>query len=136
MGCALARKMQLKNLTILIALLTFLSQVPVLAQDYLAQNVTAMSPATDLASAYAYPNPANFAGGVTYVTFTNLSATCTIRIFNAAGELAKTINISGGSGETTWNGVTNFGGDATAGVYLYLIESGSEKKTGKLIILR
>ncbi|MFA4858752.1 MAG: T9SS type A sorting domain-containing protein [Candidatus Margulisiibacteriota bacterium] len=128
--------MRIHSLITLIILLTLLNLSPALTHDYLAQNVVPLTAATDLASAYAYPNPANFNAGITCVTFTNLSANCTIRIFNPRGELAKTISITGGSGETTWNGVTDFGGNAAAGVYLYLIESGSEKKTGKLIILR
>jgi hypothetical protein len=106
------------------------------ADNYFYGTVTNLAAATDLSSVFAYPNPANFAGGTTSITFTNLAENCTIRIFNARGELARTISVSGGSGETTWDGKTNFGGDTASGVYLYLVESSSDQKTGKLIILR
>ena len=95
-----------------------------------------LAAASDLSSAFIYPNPCNVANDGASVTFTNLSSSCTIRIFNSGGELVKTIAVSGGTGETTWNLVNNTGGNTGGGIYFYIIESGSDKKMGKLIIIR
>jgi hypothetical protein len=94
------------------------------------------TPATDASNAYAYPVPFKPSAGHTTITFTNLPAICTIKIYTIAGELVKTISVNSSSGQTTWDGKTNFGGNTASGVYLYLIESSSSKKTGKLIIIR
>lgn len=94
------------------------------------------TPATDLSSAYAFPIPFKPPDGHTTITFTNLASLCTIRIYTINGELVKTIQETNGDGQATWDGKTDFGGDAFSGVYLYLITSDSDKKTGKLIIVR
>jgi hypothetical protein len=94
------------------------------------------APSTDPSNAYAYPVPFKPSEGHTVITFTNLPAICTIKIYTIAGELIKTIPVSSSSGSTTWDAKTDFGGNAASGVYIYLIESSTSKKLGKLMIIR
>ena len=123
----------LYSLLVLIILLssTTLATTP----NYFLQSVTANSAATDLSSAFAYPNPYNTSSGNTTITFTNLAAICSIRIYTAFGELVKTIQETDGDGQTTWDGNTDFGGVTASGTYWYLIESANDKKISKLIII-
>ncbi|MFA4858753.1 MAG: Ig-like domain-containing protein [Candidatus Margulisiibacteriota bacterium] len=94
------------------------------------------TPTTDPSNAYAYPVPFKPSAGHTVITFTNLPSICTIKIYTIAGNLLKTITVSSSSGSATWDAKTDFGGNCASGVYIYLIESATDKKLGKLIIIR
>jgi hypothetical protein len=94
------------------------------------------TPALSLADAYAFPNPFKPGAGHTQVTFTNLSAQCTIKIFTLTGDLVKTIPVTSGTGQATWD-VKNDGGENVAsGLYLYAIANSNEVKRGKLAVIR
>ena len=71
------------------------------------------------------------------VTFAFLPSAGNIRVYSAAGELARKIDFSDPQdGKVVWD-VTNSAGEPLASdVYVYLIESGSNKKTGKIMVIR
>ncbi|MBI4060684.1 MAG: Ig-like domain-containing protein [Elusimicrobia bacterium] len=90
-----------------------------------------------LSNAFAYPVPYVPSKQATRViTFQNLSTTARIRIFTLSGRLVRQIDVSDGTGRTTWDVKNSDGQDAASGAYFYLIESNSEKKKGELIIVR
>jgi hypothetical protein len=94
------------------------------------------TPALNLSSAFAFPNPFKPSSGHTTVTFTNLASQCTIKIFTLSGDLVKTIQETDGDGQNTWD-VKNDAGEAlTSGLYLYLIKSSDDAKMGKLVIIK
>jgi len=94
----------------------------------------ATSLASDLSSAYVFPNPCRTGNSV--MNFANIAATCTIKIFTPAGELVKNISITSGTGQTTWDLKNDGGENAVPGLYFYLIKSATDSKIGKLVILK
>ena len=95
------------------------------------------TPAYDLSEAFAFPNPYKPSAGHTSITFTNLSATCTIKIFTLTGDLVKTINVNDGTGQAVWSNVRNEAGEGVAsGLYLYVIQNEQNVKRGKLVIIK
>lgn len=87
--------------------------------------------APDLSQAYAYPVPFRPSQGHTRVKFSGLSPACTIRIYSVDGELVKSIEETDGDGfNDSWDGNT------ASGAYLYIIDNGSQKKTGQLVIIK
>jgi hypothetical protein len=90
-----------------------------------------------LDNAFAYPVPYVPAKQSTRViTFQNLSSEATIRIFTLTGNLVRTIHVTGGSGTVTWDVKNGRGEDVASGLYPYVIENASVKKTGELVIVR
>jgi len=85
----------------------------------------------------AFPNPFNnevvIPISLTHEQFINLS------IYNILGELVHTL-VQGkvGAGETsfTWNGLTDEGFVASAGIYLVRLTNGDQVKTQKILILK
>lgn len=92
----------------------------------------------DLSRAHAYPVPfdPNRNAVHTKIYFTNLSTTATIKIYTVAGELVKTLQETDGDGQTTWDAKNERGEAVASDVYLYVIESSSQRKTGKLVVIR
>lgn len=109
----------------------FLVAPGVVAAQRTAQN--------DLSAAHAFPVPFIPSQGHTDITFTRLTARCTIRIYTISGELVKTlVKDSGASDEYSWSPVVNDDGQSVAsGVYLYHIHSSDGKTAvGKLMIIK
>ncbi|MFC1566890.1 Ig-like domain-containing protein [bacterium] len=99
------------------------------------------APDYSLTDAYAYPVP--------YkpreprhkdITFTNLASECKIKIFTISGELVNTLehtdSVSTTPGRFVWDVKSEAGNDVFSGLYIYLITSKHDKKTGKLMIIR
>ncbi|MFA5975338.1 MAG: Ig-like domain-containing protein [Elusimicrobiota bacterium] len=73
------------------------------------------------------------------LTFANLPSECAIRIYTLSGELVRQIHhsdVTGSMGREKWDGNTTGGGHAASGVYLWRVESSTDGKTGKLMIIR
>ncbi|MBI4064378.1 MAG: hypothetical protein HY401_08785 [Elusimicrobia bacterium] len=95
---------------------------------------------------YAFPVPwrPNFDDPARYgtlaggITFTNLPSEGSIKIFDVAGELVRTINIPVGlfPPKYKWDVKTESGQDVVSGVYIWVVESGSNRKFGKLMVIR
>lgn len=76
------------------------------------------------------------------ICFSNVPSEGAIRIYNLAGELVRTLNIDTGSpncgsvGTLKWNVKTEGGSDVVSGVYIWIVKSGSNTKSGKLMVIR
>jgi hypothetical protein len=91
---------------------------------------------TDLSSAYAYPVPYRMSLGHRDITFAGLGQDTRIQIFTVTGEKVVELESSLNDGQLVWKVINSAGEDVASGVYIYLMESGENKKTGKLVIIR
>lgn len=97
----------------------------------------------EVSSVYAFPvpwspdsgNPAlgNRSDGI---RFTNLPTEGTIRVFNLKGELVRSLSIPQGAATLKWDVRTDGGRDAASGVYVWMVEAGQNRRTGKLMVIR
>ncbi len=73
------------------------------------------------------------------MTFTSLPSECTIKIFTLSGELVRELRHSDTAGPTAqekWDGNSTHGDHAASGVYLWRVESATDAKNGKLMVIR
>jgi flagellar hook assembly protein FlgD len=73
------------------------------------------------------------------MTFTSLPSECTIKIYTVSGELVRTLQHSDVTGlpqQEKWDGKTSGGDPVASGVYLWRVESASDAKNGKLMVIR
>jgi len=70
------------------------------------------------------------------VMFTNLPGKCEIKIYNVVGDLIRVLHHSDLSSSEFWDLKNQQGLDVAYGLYVYLIKSDSEKRTGKFSIIR
>jgi hypothetical protein len=89
-----------------------------------------------------YPNPCYLNQGQ-IVTIANLPLASEVKIYiyDLGGNLIRTlgeseINIEGGSKTATWHCRNDNGEVVARGIYIYFIPSASEKKTGKIAIIK
>lgn len=87
-------------------------------------------------SIYAFPVPYKPSLGHTRIRFGSLSSTAKIKIYDLSGECVKTINKSDANTYVDWNVKGDNGQKLASGVYFYTVVSGSEHKTGKIMIIR
>ncbi|MBI4063395.1 MAG: T9SS type A sorting domain-containing protein [Elusimicrobia bacterium] len=94
--------------------------------------------APDIKSAHAFPMPFKPSLGHNKITFRGLTARVKIKIYTLSGELVKELEKDNASSQDlVWSPVTNWRGEALAsGIYLYVIKTDNDKKTGKLFIIR
>ncbi len=90
---------------------------------------------TSLDRMYVYPNPFR-QGTHEEITFANLTASVTIRIYSAGGRLIRQIQETGSDGGVRWNLRDNHGSLIPAGIYLYTAESGKHKTKGKFAVVK
>jgi hypothetical protein len=94
--------------------------------------------------AYAFPVPWRPSGGdesqtgaaAEGITFANLPSLCKVRIYNLSGGLVRELDHSDGYPTHKWDGRTDGGDDAPTGTYVYVIDSNTSRKKGKLVIIR
>jgi hypothetical protein len=107
-----------------------------------AANLSNASLAKDqLKQVLAVPNP--YYNHSTYelnqfnrvIKFTHLPAQCTLRIFNLAGDLVRTIQKNDSSSQLSWDLLTDKGLPVASGIYLFHVDApGVGTKTGKVAI--
>ncbi len=76
------------------------------------------------------------AGGI---TFNQVPSECRIRIYTLSGQLVRELrhsDLTGPVAQEKWDGKTEGGAKAASGVYLWRVESASDAKNGKLMIIR
>ena len=86
-----------------------------------------------------FPNPykPNSGLGHTKITFTNLIAESTVKIYSLTGELVRTLNDDGGLGQINWDAANDDGQKVASGLYIFLVTSADGKhKSGKLAIIK
>jgi predicted outer membrane repeat protein len=95
---------------------------------------------TSLHLSRATPNPFATSTNIRYVVPHPLSGTwASLRVYDLAGRLIKTLvnaPSNGGIYDVTWDGRSNSGQPAAAGVYFYQLTAGGETQTGQAILLR
>lgn len=96
------------------------------------------APDNDVNGAYAYPVPFKPGSGHANITFTNLPTDGSIRIYTSVGELVKEIkfNVTSGASTYVWDVKDEDGENLGSDVYLYVIESGPNRKKGKIVVIR
>lgn len=105
----------------------------------------------DASTVYVFPDPwrphgpnAGSGSGQTGtdsagITFSNLPSECTIKIYTLSGKLVRELlhsDLVGPVGQEKWDGNTSSGDHAASGLYLWRVESSTDGKNGKLIIIR
>ena len=90
----------------------------------------------DLSAVKVYPNPWRMDKHVGKpITFNNLSANSTVKIFTVSGHEVKSLSSS--SALMTWDLTNNSGDHVASGIYMYLITDTQGNKTrGKLAIIK
>lgn len=108
----------------------FKHQVVADIDEFGVYRVMSYSPVTDLSRVYFYPNPFYPLHGKG--SFKNLPlGKLTIKIYNIAGELVRTIDSS-----AEWDGRNDKGKWVGSGIYMYVIKYGSSKTTGKIGVIK
>ncbi len=88
---------------------------------------------------YRVINPQESAVRERMLKFTHLPQTCTIRIFNVAGELINVLHHNENSlisSEEQWNLRTDENREVAPGLFFYHVQSGLGDKTGKFVIIK
>ncbi|MDD2805936.1 MAG: T9SS type A sorting domain-containing protein [Elusimicrobiales bacterium] len=89
----------------------------------------------DLGAAHCYPVPFRQSQGHTKITFTGLTRAAAVRVYTISGELVRALE-KNDSGETLdWDLKNSRGQSVVSGVYIYTVKSGSQKNTGKLMVI-
>lgn len=98
----------------------------------------AVAARADLETAHAFPTPFRPSRGHDRITFRGLTTNAVIRVYTLTGQLVRTLSKSDGSTQDlSWHPVTDAQGrNAASGVYLYVVDGDSGRKTGKLMIIR
>jgi len=98
----------------------------------------AKTAAFDARGAHAYPTPFLHSQGHDRITFAQLPAQATIKIFTLSGRLVKTLSKLDSTDQLVWTPVANEQGSLLAsGVYPFIvIQPGVSKKQGKIMIIR
>jgi hypothetical protein len=99
-------------------------------------------PDLDLDPVYAYPvpfrpnagNPARYGSWTDLITFTNLPAYGKLRIYTVTGALVRELDIVPPS--MKWDVKNSAGETAASGVYLWEITAGTNRKTGKIVVIK
>lgn len=110
--------------------------------DFSSDKVVSSLASANLKSAKVVPNP--YIGnavwesnpGIRRMQFTNLPATCTIRVYTLSGDLVRTIAHDNGTGAEDWNMQSETGREIAAGVYFFHIDSQYGKHTGKFAVIK
>ncbi|MGE5315735.1 MAG: hypothetical protein ACM3Q4_13665 [Acidobacteriota bacterium] len=108
---------------------------------------SALAPANTVANVGVRPNPYKRAAlhdnrALVYdhkMFFYNLPSPCKITIVDVAGQIVDEINFSSANpnvGSTFWDMFSKDGIEVASGLYIYIVESGSQKKVGHFAILR
>lgn len=131
-------------------------RLPGATLDRAARTVSASTPhfsvyalvgaaSADVSSVYAFPVPwapnsgdparGTAAGGI---TFANLPSGGTIKVYTLSGRLVRTLDIPVGlfPPQLRWDVKTGGASDVVSGVYIWRIQSGSNEKSGKLMVIR
>jgi len=93
--------------------------------------------APDLSNVIVYPNPFDVRLGHSVITFDNLTASGTLRVYKLTGELVFEKDFVSVDGKAVWDGTNTDGNHLASGLYMYLVTNDNgQKKTGKIAILR
>lgn len=93
--------------------------------------------APDMEKVKVYPNPFRNDLNVRHeITFFNLPARATIRLYSVDGKLINTLEKDDSGNRFTWRLTNQQGQSVSSGIYIYLIHSNGSQRKGKLAILQ
>ena len=106
--------------------------------------VTAANPPSDnVSNIKVYPNPFRLKSGIptpgaeNIITWTNLPARCTIRIYTSSGELVRKLEHDNPDiGEEIWNQFTDAKQETAPGIYFWTVESDVGNAKGTLLLIK
>lgn len=110
-----------------------------------AADVLASGARVDLSQVHVVPNPYIFASqyerdpSTRVLKFTNLPPEGRIRIFDVAGRFIQEINYDADDlkgGDLDWDMQTREQLELAYGLYIFVVESGGQKKMGKFVVIR
>lgn len=87
----------------------------------------AVTPATDVNDAAAYPNPLKIYEGDTEMTIVNLSPDASVKIYSVMGELVRDIKADA-TGTARWDAKNLYGMKVGSGIYFVLLKGSSDSK--------
>ena len=90
----------------------------------------------DLSQIFSYPNPCKVVAGDEKITFVNLTRYVVVKILTPSGKLIRTLKSTDNSRRLSWDLKTERGEEAASGIYVFLVENETERRTGKLAIIR
>lgn len=90
----------------------------------------------NLAEVAVFPNPWRAGHDGERITFINLTSRARIRVLNISGKLLKTLEETDGNGGLEWDLRDETGALIPAGIYLFHVTSGTERKIGKFAVVR
>lgn len=91
--------------------------------------------AAGLTDLRVFPNPARVARGDTAITFDAILGG-DLKIFNSAGRLVLEKSFDPAQTNFVWDLKNNDGKSVASGVYVYVLDSAGEQRTGKIGIIR
>lgn len=91
--------------------------------------------AADLSLLKVFPNPVRMNIGDRRVTFDNVNGG-ELKIFNVAGRLVFEATLDSSVSSFIWDLKNNDGRQVASGIYIYLVESGADVRTGKIGVIR
>jgi len=91
---------------------------------------------TDLGAAHCYPVPFKPSAGHTKITFTGLTRAARVRVYTLGGKLVRTLDKSDSGESLDWDVKNSAGENLVSGVYLFVVNSGAQTATGKLMVIR
>jgi hypothetical protein len=90
---------------------------------------------TSLGDVFVYPQPFDPGKGQAAV-FANIAQAASLELFTAAGGRVRSLREEDGDGRLPWDGRDDSGRLVPPGVYFYFIRSATDKKSGKLMVVR
>ena len=91
---------------------------------------------TVLSNAHPFPVPFVPSKGDSNITFSDITASVTIRIYTSNGILVQSLQENDSDGRYVWDTRSSDGDSLASGVYIYVISSAVAEKKGKLVITR
>ena len=85
------------------------------------------------------PNPFNPVTTIRFVVPQGANRNYSLKIYDVRGRLVRDLaagQIGSGLQEVTWNGRNNGGTSVSSGIYLYRLEVGAERLTGKMVLVK
>ncbi|OGR75077.1 MAG: hypothetical protein A2X32_10295 [Elusimicrobia bacterium GWC2_64_44] len=89
----------------------------------------------DLGAAHCYPVPFRQSDGHTKITFTGLTRAAAVRVYTVSGELVRALEKNDAGETLDWDLKNSRGQAVVSGVYVFTVKSGSQKNTGKLMVI-
>jgi len=89
----------------------------------------------DLGAAHCYPVPFRRAEGHTKITFTGLTRSASVRVYTVSGEQVRALEKNDAGETLDWDLKNSRGQAVASGVYIFTVKSGSQKNTGKLMVI-